>query len=538
MLVYACDVEELSAFMERSAWIGRGRDPSLRSGQVREDPRPAVAERRAPSADRRAPPLDSALHLLRPSPLLSSSVIILVADGARPDTLARAMDDGVLPALARLRAEGGLHAVSSAFPSVTGPAYAPFLMGRFPGPVGLPGLRWYDRARTRATFPDGTRSYVGAEMRHIDADLDVDAPTLFELAPPGLAALNMIGRGLPRANRMAQSARFALRAARTHFTGNVRGWLAIDRAVGAEMAERVRRERPRVVFCALTGIDKTSHAEGHDAPVVRDAMRIVDETAARLRADAEADGRWGETALWIVSDHGHSPVTAHDDVADLMRALGHRTIAHPWVYSTGRDAAVMVSGNAMAHVYLELARHERPWWPELAGRWAPAADALLARESVDLVLLPHAVGRTEVRSRSRGSAFVEHADARYAYVPHTGDPLGIGGPVRGATADEAHDACAGTDYPDALVQIAHLASAPRSGEIILSAARGWDFRSRFEPIPHRSSHGALHREHMLVPLLLNRPPARAPRRTTDVMPSALRALGVAVPAGLDGEPFN
>jgi hypothetical protein len=52
-----------------------------------------------------------------------------------------------------------------------------------------------------------------------------------------------------------------------------------------------------------------------------------------------------------------------------------------------------------------------------------------------------------------------------------------------------------------------------------------------------SSHGALHRDHMLVPLLLNRPPAAAPRRTVDVMPSALSALRKAVPAGLDGESF-
>jgi hypothetical protein len=240
----------------------------------------------------------------------------------------------------------------------------------------------------------------------------------------------------------------------------------------------------------------------------------------------------------VVSDHGHSSVARHDDIADLMRTLGHRTIAHPWVYSPGRDAAVMVSGNAMAHVYLELARRERPWWPALAERWEPAAAALLARESVDLLILPHAPGRAEVRGRGRSSAFVEHAHGRFDYLPRTGDPLGLGGALRGLSADDAHDACAGTDYPDAVVQIAYLASSARAGEMILSAARGWDFRARFEPIPHLSSHGALHREHMLVPLLLNRPAARTPRRTTDVMPSALRALGVAVPDGLDGEPFN
>jgi hypothetical protein len=105
------------------------------------------------------------------------------------------------------------------------------------------------------------------------------------------------------------------------------------------------------------------------------------------------------------------------------------------------------------------------------------------------------------------------------------------------SADEAHASTMETDYPDSIVQIAHLATAPRSGDIILSAARDWDFRARYEPIPHVSSHGALHREHMLVPLLLNRPVAGQPRRTVDVMPSALAALGRPIPAGLDGADF-
>jgi arylsulfatase A-like enzyme len=115
--------------------------------------------------------------------------------------------------------------------------------------------------------------------------------------------------------------------------------------------------------------------------------------------------------------------------------------------------------------------------------------------------------------------------------------VGLGGPHNGLDADAAYDACAGTDYPDALVQVAHLAGAPRAGDVIVSAARDWDLRARWEPIPHVSSHGALHREHMLVPLLTSRPPARAPRRTADVMPSALRALGLPVPPGLDGASF-
>jgi hypothetical protein len=196
----------------------------------------------------------------------------------------------------------------------------------------------------------------------------------------------------------------------------------------------------------------------------------------------------------------------------------------------------MVSGNAMAHLYLELERRERPFWPALRGRWGEAVDALGERASVDLMILPHSPHRAEIRGRGRGVAMLEIRNGRYSYRPESGDPLGIGG-VERACAREAFDITAGSDYPDGVVQIAHAATASRSGEVLLSASRGWDFRDRYEPIRHRSSHGGLHREHMLVPLLLNRAPAHPPRRTVDVMPSALAALGRAIPTGLDGEPF-
>jgi len=464
------------------------------------------------------------------------SVIILLADGARPDILERAMNDGSLPALAQLRDEGSLSSVTTAFPSVTGPGYTPFLLGRYPGPLGLPGLRWFDRTRETARGFGNCRSYVGAEMRHMDADLDPSAPTLFELAGPAVGALSVIFRGLRRADRIGRGVAFLARAAKTHFTGNVAGWLEIDRQVGAKVARQIREHSPRVTFAALTGIDKASHATGHDSPAVWEAMRIVDATAAEIRRDAERSGRWDSMHLWVASDHGHSPVTAHDDLAVLLRSWGHETIAHPWTFSGGRDAAVMVSGNAMAHIYLELDRAQRPWWPSLAARWSELVVSLLERPSVDLVMLPHSGHEFEVRSRSRGTALICARHGSYSYRTITGDPLGIG-PHEGLSDAAAYDVTAASDYPDALVQIARLASAPRSGEIILSAAREWDFRARHEPIPHVSSHGALHREHMLVPLLTNRPVGAAPRRTVDVMPSALAALGLEIPSGLDGESF-
>jgi hypothetical protein len=470
-----------------------------------------------------------------PEPLPTLSVVILLADGARPDTLDAALARGDLPALGQLREEGGLHTVTSCFPSVTGPAYAPFLMGRFPGPVGLPGLRWFDRSREVCTFPDYTRSYVGYQMRAVDADIAADAPTIFELCSSSIGALNVIGRGLPKRNRIGSITPLsAFRAARTHFAGNVAGWLQIDREVADHVVRRVREETPEFVFAALTGVDKVSHAQGQGSPMIMDALRIVDDAAAQIRADAERANRWADMSLWIVSDHGHSRVTQHEDLAGVIDGIGLRTISHPWVVGINAEVAVMVSGNAMAHLYLDVRSRTRPSLSD--GRYPALLTALLARPSVDLALLPLG-DRVSIRSASRGVGVVWSEGTGYHYRRETGDPLGIGRDLVAVSSDAAYDATIETDYPDSVVQIVHLALSKRSGEIILSAARDWDFRARYEPITHVSSHGALHREHMLVPLLLNKPVRAHPRRTVDVMPSALAALGRSIPSGLDGISF-
>jgi len=448
------------------------------------------------------------------------------------------MDDGATPALARLRDDGGLHELTSTFPSVTGPAYTPFLMGRYPGPVGLPGLRWFDRSRSACSFPDYTRSYVGYQMRAVDRDLDPDASTIFEIVPDSVAALSVITRGLPRRRQLASlTARSAWRAARTHFRGDVRGWLRVDRDVSDNVVTRIREHRSPFVFAALTGVDKSSHAYGHESDTVIEALRIVDDTVAAIRAELEQRGEWDSTRLWVTSDHGHSRVSHHEDLARVIAGFGHRVIAHPWVYRLNADVAVMVSGNAMAHVYADLDSRERPFWRGLSVTGRDLAEQLLGRPSVDLLLVPLGETSCGVWSRSRGRAVVTRHGDRVSYTMEDGDPLGIGRELYAVDAAAAHEATRDTDYPDSVVQIALLAGSTRVGDFILSAARDWDFRARYEPIPHVSSHGALHREHMVVPLLLSHAPSRQPRRTVDVMPSALAALGLPVPAGLDGQSF-
>jgi hypothetical protein len=457
------------------------------------------------------------------------TVVILVADGVRPEALTAAMDAGQLRALAELRRDGSASTVTSVFPSVTGPAYVPFLMGIHPGEAGVPGIRWWDRSGARAYAHGNARSYVGFEALRQDGDLSAAHPTLFELAERPLAAFTPIGRGLGEGARIGAGIPSWPRIMWTHFRGDVPGWLRLERELAARVATRIHTERPDLAFFAHQGVDKLSHELGADSPAVLDALRIVDGMVARLRDDARRAAR--PLQLIVVSDHGHTPVHAHLDLAGFVRARGHGVLAHPWTFAGGDDVAVMVSGNAMAHLYLELSRRDRPWWPSLSRRWNGLADDLLAHDAVDLLLLPHGPDACEVRSRVLGTAMVHRdGDGCYHYRTEGGDPLGLAsrldatGALQRLSTEAAFDATIDTEHPDSLVQILALAGAARSGELLISAAPGWDLRARWEPVPHVSTHGSLRRAHLMVPLLTSFPLEVAPRRTADVFGLARTAL--------------
>jgi hypothetical protein len=127
----------------------------------------------------------------------------------------------------------------------------------------------------------------------LDEDLDPVSPTIYELVPSSLGALSVITRGLPARNRIGYGLTSKIRTGLTHFRGNVQGWLDIDRAVARELCSRIGRDHPDFVFAAMTGADKTSHAVGHDSPLLLESLKIVDGLVGELRASLEASGIWG-----------------------------------------------------------------------------------------------------------------------------------------------------------------------------------------------------------------------------------------------------
>ncbi len=466
------------------------------------------------------------------------TLLLIVADGVRPDVLRAAMQAGELPHLAARAARGSFTEVSSCFPSVTGPAYAPFLMGKFPASVGLPGLRWYDRSRSRASWPSYARSYVGPEIRLLDDDLDHVPQTILELAQSSIAGSTLLGRGARGARHPGRGWIWAARAFLPHFRGNLDGWRRVEQLVVDRVLRHLHRDRPQFAVMSFLTPDKYAHAFGAQAASVRRALRDVDDFVGAAEDIARRDGWENKLHVWLVADHGHANVSNHDELADGLRDEGYRVLAHPKIWVRNPDVALMVGGNAMAHVYLEPQHRARPWWPALADRWESVHDQLLARPSVDLAAVALNDHTVRVSHHARGCATItrtrDHTHDRWSYVRVTGDPLGVGMDLLHTTSVETHAACASTDYPDGIVQLADVVPSARAGDIMLSAATGWDLRDKYEPTPHRSTHGSLHREQMMVPLLIDAPAIGTPLRTADVMPSALVRLGLPVPSGLDG----
>src|SRR4051812_15074748 len=87
-------------------------------------------------------------------------VLVILADGARPDVIEKLAAAGELPNLKRTFIDrGGFRAATSVFPTVSGPAHLPVLTGAHPGRANIPGIRWAERP-TVGSFLARTRSYM------------------------------------------------------------------------------------------------------------------------------------------------------------------------------------------------------------------------------------------------------------------------------------------------------------------------------------------------------------------------------------------
>lgn len=477
--------------------------------------------------------------------------LMLLLDGCRGDHLDALLDAGQLPNIRKHVADRGLRVTNAVtvFPSVTGPAYAPFINGLTPGKTGLPGMRWYDRATGIATV------YSSLGYRYLNDHLSPHK-TLYELLPGETATVfGMADRGVSRRNTpLVKMGFYAARGL----------YLQMDAVLFQAFREVLfDGPMPRFAFVSFHAPDSSSHSGGLEHPDYDAGIRQVDAFVGVLAAELAKRGVYDDTCIVISADHGHTTTTQHASVArHLEKTLGlkvrdtiHRDTATfnlraRW-NRTRYDAHLDASGNGFAQLNLvpdgadpaqKIFADQVRAFRARNGRTVDVEAALIASPAVDVVASRVTPGRYRVAS-ARGAAEVARVGEGFSYRVVTGqDPLGYASDPHAAAlvGTGAHpagawlDATAATDYPDAPFQLAAILDGARTGDVVLSSAPGW------EPWPQgqSGSHGTLRKEHMRVPLLMGGGGVRAgvvrAARTVDVFPTLCEILGLPAQPDIQG----
>jgi hypothetical protein len=465
--------------------------------------------------------------------------LLLLVDGLRPDVAEERLDAGELPHLEAMLRQGGRTRAITVFPSTTSVAYLPFLTGCTPGTCNVPSIRWLDRRAYGGRWwreREAVRSYCGYQAPRLDDDIAPDVRTIFELVPESIGLFTPIARGLS-AERDPSRRERQLWGAVAHYAQ----WhQPSDDAVARHLLRAVDGPA-RFVFAQFPAVDGYTHQTDPDAEPVRRALRRVDALVGRVRERLRARGELETTLLLLVSDHGASTVHTHLDLADWFRAQGVPTLSHPVLWERAPRAAVMVAGNGSAMVYARPGEARADRWPldrlrrpETFGSSRDLVDALLREPAVGLVAAETGDGAVWV-SDGAGAALVRRRAEGISYAPLTGDPLGCGG-ARSGSPREWLEATWDAAYPDAAFHLLDQFRADRSGDLLVVAREGYDFRRRFEVPEHRAGHGSLARSHMQTPVWSSEPLPAEPVRTVDLFPAMLDWLGVAAPEKLDGDP--
>ncbi len=461
-------------------------------------------------------------------------VTLVMLDGARPDVFDRLVAAGDLPTISRHVLEpGGRVPATTVFPSTTGIAYLPFLTGCYPGTCQVPGTRWMDVARYQGRWMrdrEYVRSYCGYQGGMLNSDVPDSVLSMFDIEKDSTAICSPFTRGLGEGRHRRAATRLVYGTA-AHYNCN---YEPLDRAVCQEMVEQAR-QRPRFMFAVLPGIDGVAHLRHPEHPRVLALYREFDRDLGRYLA---AVGNDTDHLLMLVSDHGFSRIDRHVDIALELEGIGVPTLRHPVLWRRRPRAAVMVSGNASAQVYLAPGTPRSPRYPlsaieggEIEGIPKILVDHLANLQGVAFVAAVE--GEDVVVVSASGRARITTQENTIGYAPETGDALGYGPTPQRHDSDGWLRATIDSPHPDGPVQLLQLFGSHRTGDLIVSAEPGTDLRTDWEFPEHKAGHGSLAADQMLCLAAINRPVA-GPMRAVDTFPMMLEHLGHDIPDGIDG----
>jgi predicted AlkP superfamily pyrophosphatase or phosphodiesterase len=456
-------------------------------------------------------------------------LVLVVIDALKPEMLDRAMATGRAPALQRIVHEGVyVDECVAAFPSVTPVCAASITTGVGPDQHLIPSMNWYHREESRyveygssfsATRQFGVvRSMTDTVYRMNSEHLSHDTPTVFEslddadIRTAGTTYLIYRGR---HQHEVSQESALARIVTSTLFRRTIdgpqelfyadlyasrktgcRGQLGMpgvrDQHTGCVGAYLVEHDLFDFMLFSLPDNDAWSHKNGpYSQPT---SIANADRQLERLmHAAGGPDAFLDEHAVIVCSDHSQASVEASIQLDD---AFSDFHIASPSASrSVGAQIAISpAQRSAMIYVLDEDHRDELLESSAAIAAAVEGVDLVFSLTGADSVFPGEAVVRS-ARGEFRFTAGGELQDPRGLRWSVDGDLAALGASVQDGRF-------LSPDYPDALARIWSSLKCPTAGDVLLSAAPGYEFVD-WGGADHvgGGSHGSLHRSDSLGALL-------------------------------------
>jgi hypothetical protein len=423
-------------------------------------------------------------------------LILAVIDSLKPEMLDRAIEEGRAPVLKVLRDRGTyVQKCVSSFPSVTPVASATIATGTGPAEHRIPSMNWYHRGEERyveygSSLP-ATRAFglvrslydtvYNLNMAHLSRALK----TVFEhLDDAGLRTacttyLIYRGRyrhepwGEARLRRIAEAAQFrhAVWASRELFYADLfdsrntgcTSTLGLpgqrDRHAGCVGGYLVEQDLFDFLLFSLPDNDTHSHRHGPEGQVR--SIGEADRALERMTHAAGGVDRFLEDhAVIVMSDHSQTAVGERVNLAgalDTWRVLGP---ADP----LPDEAELAVCPNARSAMVYAL---------DEAGRERTVQRVAHELRRIDGVEI------TAHRAGGEGVVWSKRGELRFAPDGDLEDGRGRSWSVEGELAalglERKDGRVAGDLYPDALGRLWSAIDCPTAGDVVVSAAPGYEF---------------------------------------------------------------
>jgi predicted AlkP superfamily pyrophosphatase or phosphodiesterase len=444
-----------------------------------------------------------------------TKLVLAVVDGLKPAMLERAVATGRAPAIAAVIERGRYtDECCAAFPSVTPVCAATIATGVRQDAHHIPSMNWYWRDERRyveygSSFSAARRFGVVQQLTdtvyNMNAEhLPADVPTVFEslddagVRTAGTTYLMYRGRHEHRLSKGTALTRLASTVMRRTVMGPkelfyadifasretpCRSQLGLpgvrDQHAGCVGAYLVEHDLFDFLLLSLPDNDTHSHRYGPHAQVT--SIAAADRQLERLFHAGGGTGRFlEEHAVIVVSDHSHAPV---EKAVDLQAAYADLSVLAPSGARHDEAEVALCPAQRSAMVYVLV--------PEGRDELVPrVVRTALQLDGVDLALWRPAPREGAIASAAGELRFAPGGDLRDA----RGGRWSLDGPLAVLDA-RIEDGELHTDtYPDALGRAWAALSCPTSGDVLLSAAPGYEFAD-WGGVDHvgGGSHGSLHR---------------------------------------------